>query len=228
VANLAYRKDITCRFTFDEWETISEVTAVFLQSSRAANGISQDYFAFTIDLDCIANLDTKMLQFCIRYRVNSQELWDNNSNKNFQVQFDSVPTHDGGAPDGNIPDSSINIQPNQEILDNTKIKLNKNEHGTLSFPYDLITSATNIASEESCERYKTSQEITSCSGGPLMEFDSRCGVTKARHTVNFPAKFTRPSYHSPSYEKFIRAYCFVSPLIRTFFVLEGGGWIAVS
>ena len=49
--------------------------------------ISADRFHFTIKLSDMANLESKTLYFCIRYNVAGQEHWDNNSGKDFQVDF---------------------------------------------------------------------------------------------------------------------------------------------
>ncbi|KAK0631118.1 putative phosphatase regulatory subunit-domain-containing protein [Bombardia bombarda] len=83
VANLAFQKFVTCRFTLDYWKTTSEVTAEYMSEIRPGN----DRFQFTIKLSDMANLETKTLFFCIRYNVIGQEHWDNNNGTNFQVDF---------------------------------------------------------------------------------------------------------------------------------------------
>ncbi|KLU90246.1 hypothetical protein MAPG_09210 [Magnaporthiopsis poae ATCC 64411] len=88
VANLAFQKHVTCRFTFDYWKTTSEVVAEYSTEIRTHNSaLSHDRFNFTIKLSEMANLESKTLYFCIRYNVNGQELWDNNGGTNFQVDF---------------------------------------------------------------------------------------------------------------------------------------------
>jgi hypothetical protein len=88
VANLAFEKSVTCRFTLDGWTTTSEVTAEHADAmpSREA-GPGHDRFTFSIQLADISNLACKTLYFCVRYCVNGQEYWDNNSSTNFQVDF---------------------------------------------------------------------------------------------------------------------------------------------
>ncbi|KAH6654867.1 putative phosphatase regulatory subunit-domain-containing protein [Truncatella angustata] len=88
VANLAFQKQVVCRFTFDYWKTTSEVAAEYaheITPRQSANG--QDQFQFTIKLSDMANLESKTLFFCVRYNVNGLEYWDNNDNLNFQVDF---------------------------------------------------------------------------------------------------------------------------------------------
>ncbi|KJZ76397.1 hypothetical protein HIM_04126 [Hirsutella minnesotensis 3608] len=88
VANLAFHKHITCRFTLDYWKTVSEITGEYSHEIRPREGpIGHDRFTFTIKLSDMANLETKTLFFCVRYAVNGQEFWDNNGSTNFQVDF---------------------------------------------------------------------------------------------------------------------------------------------
>ncbi|KAK2601979.1 protein phosphatase regulator gac1 [Conoideocrella luteorostrata] len=88
VANLSFQKSIVCRFTTDYWKTVSEVSAEYSHEIRPREGPqSHDRFTFTIKLSDMANLESKTLFFCVRYSVNGQEYWDNNSSTNFQVDF---------------------------------------------------------------------------------------------------------------------------------------------
>lgn len=88
VANLAFQKSVTCRFTLDYWKTTSEVTAEYVcEISPRTGAYSYDRFNFSIKLSDLANLETKTLYFAIRYNVNGQEHWDNNNGTNFQVDF---------------------------------------------------------------------------------------------------------------------------------------------
>ena len=88
VANLAFQKHVTCRFTLDYWKTTSEVAAEYSCEIRPAETpVSRDRFNFTIKLSDLANLESKTLYFCIRYNVNGQEHWDNNNGMNFQADF---------------------------------------------------------------------------------------------------------------------------------------------
>jgi hypothetical protein len=88
VANLAFQKYVTCRFTLDYWKTTSEVAAEYVAEIRPAEKpVGRDRFNFTIKLSDLANLESKTLYFCIRYNVKGQEHWDNNSGMNFQADF---------------------------------------------------------------------------------------------------------------------------------------------
>lgn len=84
VRNIAFTKWVAVRFTFDFWQTTSEVTGRFVESINP----EFDRFAFTIRLnDLLARIEGKTLQLAIRYNVTGQEIWDNNTNKNYCVSF---------------------------------------------------------------------------------------------------------------------------------------------
>ncbi|KAM3512044.1 hypothetical protein MY11210_004304 [Beauveria gryllotalpidicola] len=115
VANLAFEKLLTCRFTLDGWKTTSEVTGEYTSSIDARKGTAgHDRFTVSIQLADTANLESKTLFFCIRYLVNGQEYWDNNNGYNFQVDFHKkhLPQRGKGQfqgvnkTPGNLPRSS--------------------------------------------------------------------------------------------------------------------------
>ena len=87
VANIAYEKRVTVRFTVDSWKTISEASAEYrnIQTELSLNGY--DLFQFAIELPDQAVLQSKILLLCVRYQVNGQEYWENNSGRNFKIIF---------------------------------------------------------------------------------------------------------------------------------------------
>ncbi|PTD09752.1 hypothetical protein FCULG_00008912 [Fusarium culmorum] len=88
VANIAFNKAVTCRFTLDYWKTTSEVAADYSHEIRPRETpLGHDRFTFSIKLADTTNLESKTLFICVRYTVNAQEYWDNNANSNFQVDF---------------------------------------------------------------------------------------------------------------------------------------------
>ncbi|KJZ68749.1 hypothetical protein HIM_11858 [Hirsutella minnesotensis 3608] len=94
VANLAYQKHVTCRFTLDYWKTVSEVAAGYSHEIYPRETpLGYDRFIYIISLSDLANLESKTMFFCIRYRVNDQEFWDNNDAMNFQVEFKNYLPH---------------------------------------------------------------------------------------------------------------------------------------
>ena len=92
VLNLAYEKFIAARFTLDNWQTTSEVSAEYddYDKQRKSGDSDHDRFKFSIDLADQVNLESKMLLLCVRYSVNNQEHWDNNNGANFQITFEKL------------------------------------------------------------------------------------------------------------------------------------------
>ncbi|WVQ77739.1 hypothetical protein IAR50_007429 [Cryptococcus sp. DSM 104548] len=83
--NLSFQKWVAVRFTFDWWQTTSEVTGVFKESVK---GGQYDRFMFTIKLgDLIPKIEQKTLFLAARYNVDGREIWDSNGGQNYQVLF---------------------------------------------------------------------------------------------------------------------------------------------
>lgn len=88
VRNIAFEKSVAVRFTFDFWQTTSEVTAKYEQP--LAHG-TFDRFSFVIRIhDILPRIEYKTLFMAIRYVVGGQELWDNNFGHNYKITF-SLP-----------------------------------------------------------------------------------------------------------------------------------------
>jgi len=90
VANLAYHKLDTCRFTLDHWVTTSEVAAEY---TGRVHGTGNDRWTFAIGLPDMANLETKTIYLYIRYNFCGHEFWDNNRGANFRVGFNKKLLH---------------------------------------------------------------------------------------------------------------------------------------
>lgn len=88
VKNLAFQKQVVCRFTLDNWATMSEVNAEYCYPAETQHKWSaQDRFKFSIQLTEFSKLGDNTLSFCIRYLVDGNEFWDNNSSSNFHFNF---------------------------------------------------------------------------------------------------------------------------------------------
>ncbi|KAI9025800.1 putative phosphatase regulatory subunit-domain-containing protein [Phycomyces nitens] len=95
VRNLAYHKTVWVRYTFDCWQTVENVQAVYREpvGGRDPNNSNYDIFTFTILLlnrlathppasNVLATLD-----FAVQYTVDGREVWDNNEGKNYSIQL---------------------------------------------------------------------------------------------------------------------------------------------
>lgn len=87
VANLGPSKQVTARFTLDNWKTASELVAEFKRDIRQPAKDGHNRFNFHVKLANQANLEGKTMFFYVRYLVEGQEYWDNNDSRNFQVEF---------------------------------------------------------------------------------------------------------------------------------------------
>ncbi|KAG6827479.1 hypothetical protein H0H92_011610 [Tricholoma furcatifolium] len=114
VANLAFAKSVAARFTFDAWQTTSEVSARYVSSPDPAT----DVFVFTVRLgDLVAGFGGsggsggggrrysghgeegpgKRMLLAVRYCVAGREAWDNNCGRDFLVEF-GVEARAASAP----------------------------------------------------------------------------------------------------------------------------------
>ena len=87
VKNIAYAKWVVVRFTFDFWQTTSEVTSRYLES------MSNDFdrFVFSIKLnDLLARIEGKTLLLAVKYSVEGREIWDNNNRQDYRANFARV------------------------------------------------------------------------------------------------------------------------------------------
>jgi Carbohydrate/starch-binding module (family 21) len=96
VKNIAYSKWVAVRFTFDLWQTISEVSATY--DSQQNTGLipkdpEWDRFTFNIKLVDFTNIENRRMLFCVRYNIQEQEFWDNNYGANYVVEFRKRPNH---------------------------------------------------------------------------------------------------------------------------------------
>jgi hypothetical protein len=85
--NIAYAKWLAVRFTFDSWQTTSEVTGKYVEA------IDNDFdrFSFSIRLnDLLARIEGKMLYMALRYTVTGREFWDNNGGNNYRAEFTKI------------------------------------------------------------------------------------------------------------------------------------------
>ncbi|KAJ7891276.1 putative phosphatase regulatory subunit-domain-containing protein [Mycena olivaceomarginata] len=72
VRNLAFDKWVAVRFTFDDWQTTSEVTARY---SHSLSGGAVDVFSFSIRLnDLLARIEGKVMMLAVRYTSAGREM----------------------------------------------------------------------------------------------------------------------------------------------------------
>ena len=82
VRNLAYDKEVVVRVSNDSWSTHEDVHCTYVEQPGAPALILYDTFRFRLTLPLKSNL----VEFCVRYRTDGKEYWDNNEGKNFIVR----------------------------------------------------------------------------------------------------------------------------------------------
>ncbi|KAF9071982.1 putative phosphatase regulatory subunit-domain-containing protein [Rhodocollybia butyracea] len=118
VRNLNFHKDVTLRFTLDNWDTISEVKALWVanfpspfavQRSSIKDNHSWDRFSFSINLSDypLASLPSKTLYFVGKYTVPGAEYWDNCGGRNWRIKF-KVAKADAAAAES-VPSNLPNV-----------------------------------------------------------------------------------------------------------------------
>ena len=84
VKNLAYDKEVIVRASSDSWITHEDVYCTYVEKPCAAQAALVLYDTFRFRLTLPVKFD--IIEFCVRYKVNNTEYWDNNDGKNYIVK----------------------------------------------------------------------------------------------------------------------------------------------
>ncbi|GHJ86695.1 hypothetical protein NliqN6_3097 [Naganishia liquefaciens] len=90
VRNVMFQKWVVVRFTLDNWQTVSEVSATHVVHlpSQTTGDEGWDRFTFAVKLeDLRRRIDEKQLLLCIRFSVEGKEWWDSNDGSNYRFAF---------------------------------------------------------------------------------------------------------------------------------------------
>ncbi|XP_021272290.1 protein phosphatase 1 regulatory subunit 3D [Numida meleagris] len=92
VCNIAFEKQVSVRYTFNQWKSLHEVCAHWHSSISEKNGQGQvDVFTFFLPVPSFLLQLCSVVQFAARYQVNGQEYWDNNKGKNYSLTCRTHP-----------------------------------------------------------------------------------------------------------------------------------------
>ena len=83
VTNIDFAKEVTVRFTLDDWRSYRDIWADYFSSSMDGK---TDKFWFRIAVPVDSPVDQE-IKFAIRYCIGGREFWDNNLNRNYKIQF---------------------------------------------------------------------------------------------------------------------------------------------
>ncbi|XP_014489261.1 PREDICTED: protein phosphatase 1 regulatory subunit 3C-B [Dinoponera quadriceps] len=87
VRNLAYDKEVVVRASSDCWSTHEDVHCTYVEQPGALALILYDTFRFRLTLPVASNV----IEFCVRYRTDGTESWDNNDGKNYLIRKKQEP-----------------------------------------------------------------------------------------------------------------------------------------
>ncbi|XP_068172352.1 protein phosphatase 1, regulatory subunit 3Db [Antennarius striatus] len=88
VLNLAYEKDVTVRYSFTNWRTITETKASWASSGHR-DSPETDVFRFRLPVPPFILQPGAVLEFAICYRVEGTDYWDNNDGQNYKLSCHS-------------------------------------------------------------------------------------------------------------------------------------------
>ncbi|KAG7200889.1 hypothetical protein KM043_003252 [Ampulex compressa] len=87
VRNLAYDKEVVVRASSDAWKTHEDVHCTYVEQPGAPALVLYDTFRFRLTVPVKSN----SIEFCVRFRTDGKEYWDNNEGKNYVVRKKQEP-----------------------------------------------------------------------------------------------------------------------------------------
>jgi hypothetical protein len=91
VRNQSYQKQVSIRYTLDNWRSFTCADAFYTRS------ISPLYDEFSFELDLVLSQSSdhqatisSQVDLAVQYCFNGREFWDNNNGKNYQVRSNIV------------------------------------------------------------------------------------------------------------------------------------------
>ncbi|KLO18168.1 hypothetical protein SCHPADRAFT_132116 [Schizopora paradoxa] len=173
VKNIAFEKQVVVRFTFDGWQTTSEVGARWKEScvppsppmlsfSTSTSSFfapnestvrepppTYDRFEFSIKLtDMLLRIDEKTLVLAIRYNSGGREMWDNNDGQNYRAVFEKRSSTIGMSGP-----AVVHVKPEEQAVDAKAL------HNALGLSLERRQSS--IAREEKNRAIEGDSSITS-------------------------------------------------------------------
>ncbi|CAH1175683.1 unnamed protein product [Phaedon cochleariae] len=88
VSNLSFHKQVVVRSSLNGWKSYEDAFCVYVPNNIASNvSVLYDTFSFKIPLPS----KSKMLEFCVCFRCDGKEYWDNNHQKNYVLVKKAAP-----------------------------------------------------------------------------------------------------------------------------------------
>lgn len=84
VRNLSFHKEVFVRVTSDDWKTHENVFCKFVNNNASMQANSGHYVLYdTFSFRITLQPKSKRLEFCVCFRCDDKEYWDNNGGKNY-------------------------------------------------------------------------------------------------------------------------------------------------
>ncbi|XP_067613375.1 protein phosphatase 1 regulatory subunit 3B [Eurosta solidaginis] len=137
VKNVSFEKEVVVRVTWDDWKSQQDIFCTFARTFGQATfaHVVFDTFSFKITLPP----SSKRLEFCICYRANNQEHWDNNGDKNYTITkrspfyYNALSPYDKHSARNNCRGNVMSTL--SEALSNSKDKQSLSNCSQESGPY---------------------------------------------------------------------------------------------
>ncbi|SGZ53919.1 CIC11C00000004706 [Sungouiella intermedia] len=190
--NLAFEKSVSVKLTLNNWQS----TLIFNnpQYMKSFTSVNFDQFKFVVPL---AHLPSALsAQFCIKYDVNGQTHWDNNSSRNYNVVLSSyVPQ----KPDTFTVQDSFSYKtptflPMPKQVSNTIPSVSLEKKSAPPYNYDELISKLILVSKGDTARpsglsSQSTQSIPgSVSSRPALHTSASLPALKPRYSQSFRAK----------------------------------------
>ncbi|XP_069953812.1 protein phosphatase 1 regulatory subunit 3B isoform X1 [Cherax quadricarinatus] len=85
VRNLSFHKSVIVRYTINNWISHDEIEAEFVPSLSATVASYNLYDTFTFSLPLPGSTQADKVEFCICFKSEQGEFWDNNNSKNYVI-----------------------------------------------------------------------------------------------------------------------------------------------
>ncbi|KAI8639470.1 putative phosphatase regulatory subunit-domain-containing protein [Parasitella parasitica] len=206
VRNLSYHKTVTIRHSFDYWKTVDNVEATYLEGFQKS-----DIFTFKIHVP--SNAAT--LYFAVNYKVGSEDYWDNNDGRNYQVEFITSKPNNAGKKSSkslalsNLTKSTTAASSSLSIASQNALK---SRYDFSQAPHS-IPSPTTLAAQTQTQTSSSASQLTNKQTF-AMPIPIRRAVSSSPTGLSCHSPLaSSPSFmdlNSQSYMELVNKYCFYS------------------
>lgn len=86
VSNISFEKEVFLRITWDNWKTHEDTFCKYVPSASNNHTLTAAYVLYdTFSFNVPIKPNSKRIEFCVCFRCNDKEHWDNNDSKNYVI-----------------------------------------------------------------------------------------------------------------------------------------------